>query len=63
MLFFERVGWDEARYRAWSRRMALDGVILCLPTVFQGRTVLRLAFVNPATRAEDVIAVLAEMPD
>ncbi len=63
VLLFERVGWDETRYRAWSRRMALDGVILCLPTAFEGRIVLRLAFVNPATRAEDVIAVLTKMPD
>ncbi len=63
VLLFERVGWDEERYRTWSRRMALDGVILCLPTTFQGRTVLRLAFVNPATRPADVMAALSRMPD
>lgn len=63
VVLFERIGWDAARYRAWSRQMALDGVILCLPTTYQGRTVLRLAFVNPATRAQDVLAALSRMPD
>jgi len=63
VLLFERVGWDEHRYRQWSQRLSRDGVILCLPTRFQGRTVLRLAFVNPLTHAEDVMAALADMPD
>lgn len=61
VLLFERVGWDAARYRQWSHKMALDGVILCLPTSFEGRTVLRLAFVNPATKADQVLAALGEM--
>ena len=38
--------------------LAQEGVILCLPTDWQGRTVLRLAFVNPATDPERVIEVL-----
>jgi glutamate/tyrosine decarboxylase-like PLP-dependent enzyme len=60
VLLFERLGWSAADYSAWSKRLAHEGVILCLPTVWQGRTVLRLAFVNPATRAEHVIEVLEE---
>jgi glutamate/tyrosine decarboxylase-like PLP-dependent enzyme len=63
VLLFERVGWDHDRYHAWSRAEALAGRILCLPTTYQDRTVLRLAFVNPATEAADVIAVLEAMPD
>jgi glutamate/tyrosine decarboxylase-like PLP-dependent enzyme len=63
VLLFERVGWDDAAYRTWSRAQALAGTILCLPTALHGRTVLRLAFVNPATRAGDVLAVLQAMPD
>jgi len=63
VLLFERIGWDAARYHSWSRTQALAGTILCLPTGYRGRTVARLAFVNPATRADDVLAVLEAMPD
>lgn len=58
VLLFERPGWDDAQYQQWSRRAALDGSILCLPTRWQGRTVLRLAFVNPDTRPARVLEVL-----
>jgi glutamate/tyrosine decarboxylase-like PLP-dependent enzyme len=58
VVLFERPGWEPADYRAWSARLARDGVVLCLPTQWQGRTVLRLAFVNPATEAAAVIEVL-----
>jgi glutamate/tyrosine decarboxylase-like PLP-dependent enzyme len=58
VLLFRRVGWDPDTYSEWSQRLAREGVILCLPTTWQGETVLRLAFVNPATRAERVIEVL-----
>jgi len=58
VLLLERPGWDAEAYAAWSKQMALDGVILCLPTRWQERTVLRLAFVNPDTRADRVLAAL-----
>jgi glutamate/tyrosine decarboxylase-like PLP-dependent enzyme len=58
VLLFERPGWDPAQHQQWSRRAALEGSILCLPTTWQGRTVLRLAFVNPDTRPERVLEVL-----
>jgi glutamate/tyrosine decarboxylase-like PLP-dependent enzyme len=58
VLLFERPGWGQAQYDDWSRRNALAGTILCLPTVWQGRPVLRLAFVNPATDPARVVAVL-----
>lgn len=60
VLLFERPGWGDREYEAWSRRLAREGVLLCLPTRWRGRTVLRLAFVNPATRADHVIAVLEQ---
>jgi glutamate/tyrosine decarboxylase-like PLP-dependent enzyme len=60
VLLFERPGWDVAAYRQWSRRLALEGRILCIPTSWKGRIVLRLAFVNPATEADHVLEVLAE---
>jgi glutamate/tyrosine decarboxylase-like PLP-dependent enzyme len=58
VLLFRRTGWDAMAYREWSQQMARDGVILCLPTTWRGETVLRLAFVNPATQAARVIEVL-----
>jgi glutamate/tyrosine decarboxylase-like PLP-dependent enzyme len=58
VLLFERPGWDADQLRAWSRQAALEGTILCLPTMWQGRTVLRLAFVNPDTDPARVLAAL-----
>ena len=52
------MGWDADTYREWSQRMAREGVILCLPTTWHGETVLRLAFVTPATHAQRVTEVL-----
>ena len=60
VVLFERAGWDDMAYRRWSRRLALEGRILCVPTQWKGRTVLRLAFVNPATEADRVLEVLGE---
>lgn len=58
VLLFRRRGWDSTAYPEWSQRMAREGVILCLPTTWEGETVLRLAFVNPATQAQRVIDIL-----
>ncbi|MDO9352655.1 MAG: aminotransferase class V-fold PLP-dependent enzyme [Solirubrobacteraceae bacterium] len=59
ILVFERPGWTDADYAAWSRRVADDCSLLCVPTKWRGRTVLRLAFINPDTRAGAVNDVLA----
>lgn len=58
VLLFDRPGWGAAQYDVWSRDLALRGLMLCLPTRWRGRTVLRLAFVNPATPASRVIELL-----
>ena len=58
VLLFERVGWGPEDYLTWSKKHALAGDFLCLPTRWQGEWVLRLAFVNPATRAQQVVAAL-----
>ncbi|MDQ6937957.1 MAG: aminotransferase class V-fold PLP-dependent enzyme [Actinomycetota bacterium] len=58
VLLFERPGWTAEQYAQWSHRMATDGVILCVPTKYQERTVLRLVFVNPQTEAAHVIEAL-----
>ena len=61
VLLFERLGWYENAYAAWSNDLAKKGEILCLPTKWHDRTVLRLAFVNPDTQAARVIEVLATL--
>jgi glutamate/tyrosine decarboxylase-like PLP-dependent enzyme len=58
VLLFERPGWEDSRYATWSAALAKAGVILCVPTKWAGRTVLRLAFVNPRTEAARVVEVL-----
>jgi glutamate/tyrosine decarboxylase-like PLP-dependent enzyme len=58
VLLFERPGWDEHAYAVWSNALAKEGVILCVPTKWRGRMVLRLAFVNPDTQPAHVIEVL-----
>ena len=63
IVLFDRPGWSDEQYRVWSKTMAADGVILCVPTTWQGKIALRLAFVNPATRAEHVIAALDSARD
>lgn len=58
VVVFERPGWAPEQYQSWSQRLARGGVMLCVPTQWRGRVVLRLAFVNPATKADEVIDVL-----
>ena len=58
VLIFERPGYTDAQYEAWSRTTADEGIMLCVPTTWRGRTVLRLAFVNPDTDAKAVVLAL-----
>ena len=58
VVLFERPGWDPQDYASWSARAAETGAVLCVPTLWHGATVLRMAFVNPDTRADDVIDTL-----
>ncbi|WP_286250477.1 pyridoxal phosphate-dependent decarboxylase family protein [Streptomyces graminofaciens] len=58
VVLFERPGWTAQDYAKWSARAAETGAMLCVPTQWNGATVLRMAFVNPDTRADDVIDVL-----
>ena len=58
VLLFERPGWSPEQYAHWSRVTAANGAMLCVPTTWRGQTVLRLAFVNPATDPARVIEIL-----
>ncbi len=61
VILFERPGWTAEQYAQWSHRMAVDGVILCVPTTWEGRPVLRLIVVNPQTGAREVLTALESL--
>ena len=61
VLLIERSGWEMADYEAWSTRNAEAGTVVCVPTRWQGRPVLRFCFVNPATDVVEVASVLDDL--
>ena len=61
VLLFERPGWSDQQYSEWSHEQAVAGAILCVPTKWRDRTVLRLAFVNPETDANRVLGLLESL--
>ncbi len=66
VMLFERRGWTTDQYSRWSKKAAREGTILCVPTLWHGRSVLRLAFVNPETEVAsvmDALDSLRESPD
>jgi len=58
ILLFERVGWELADYERWSAQSSEDGSVVCVPTRWQGRPVLRFCFINPETEVVEVASVL-----
>lgn len=60
VLLFERPGWSPQDYKTWSDNLSREGRMLCVPTVWRERTVLRLVFINPATEPAKVIELLRE---
>jgi glutamate/tyrosine decarboxylase-like PLP-dependent enzyme len=61
VLLFERPGFSGEQYSEWSHEQAVAGAILCVPTKWRDRTVLRLAFVNPETDADRVLGLLESL--
>ncbi|UJH70551.1 hypothetical protein [Ornithinimicrobium sp. INDO-MA30-4] len=55
---FDRPGWDEDDYNTWCDRLAREGTMLCVPTRWRGRIVLRVVFVNPDTSSAEVLKIL-----
>jgi aromatic-L-amino-acid/L-tryptophan decarboxylase len=58
---FRRRGWSGDDYQAWSRKLIADQVAFVMPTVWDGETVARLAFLHPDTSRELVVEVLDRM--
>jgi glutamate/tyrosine decarboxylase-like PLP-dependent enzyme len=61
VLIFERIGWDEDDYAAWSARMLAAQVAFVTPTRHAGRVCTRFAIVNPETTPEDLALIIDSM--
>jgi len=61
IVLFRRLGWDAARYAAWSDEAVRSGLAFVMPTRHLDETVLRFCFVNPLTTAEDIDLILASL--
>jgi glutamate/tyrosine decarboxylase-like PLP-dependent enzyme len=61
VLIFERLGWSDAEYGAWSARLLDSGFAFVTPTRHRGRVCTRFAIVNPTTTVSDLAAILDTM--
>ena len=61
MLVFERLGWGEDDYAAWSARLLREQLAFITPTRHRGRMCARMAIVNPLTSADDLALIIASM--
>ncbi|RAG83421.1 aspartate aminotransferase family protein [Streptacidiphilus pinicola] len=61
VVLIRRVGWSAADHHAWCARLLRQGVGFLAPTVWEGETVARLAFVHPGITEEAVDQILASL--
>jgi glutamate/tyrosine decarboxylase-like PLP-dependent enzyme len=61
VVLFRRLGWGDADYEAWWRRLLEAQIAFVQPTTWQGEKLARLCFVNPRTTIDHVRAVLGTM--
>jgi len=61
VLIFERMGWSDADYTAWSGRLLADGTAFVTPSRHRGKVCTRIAVVNPLTTITDIARVLDSM--
>ena len=60
IVVFKRKAWEKEDYDAWSKNLAINGKLLCLPSSIDGETILRLAFLNPNTDIDKAIDMIIE---
>ena len=58
VVVFERLGWDAARYQAWTEQMMDERRAFVVPSRHDGRPVFRFCFVNPKTTLADVDEII-----
>ena len=61
VLVFERTGWTDADYAAWSAQLLVDQVAFVTPSKHRGRVCTRFAIVNPLTTVDDLALILDTM--
>ena len=61
IVLFRRPGWDRRAYEAWSARLLHDQIGFVTPTMWEGETVARFAFLHPDTTVEMVDEILDTM--
>jgi glutamate/tyrosine decarboxylase-like PLP-dependent enzyme len=62
IVLFRRKGWSSAEYHSWSQVLLVDQVGFVTPTLWEGETVARLAFLHPGTTLgmiEEIVATMA----
>ena len=58
IVLFRRHGWTKPDYDAWSARLLHEQIGFVTPTVWEGETVARFAFLHPNTTVEMVDEIL-----
>jgi L-2,4-diaminobutyrate decarboxylase len=61
VLIFERIGWTDQEYQAWSAQLLDEGFAFVTPTRHDGRVCTRFAIVNPQTTVDDLAQILESM--
>ena len=61
VVLLRRTGWGPADYDAWSRRLLERQIAFVVPTVWEGETVARFAFLHPDLGLGRVRTILADM--
>jgi aromatic-L-amino-acid/L-tryptophan decarboxylase len=61
VVLFRRIGWRPANYEAWANALLDEQVAFMPPTIWEGETVARLAFLHPQTSMALVTEVLDRM--
>jgi aromatic-L-amino-acid/L-tryptophan decarboxylase len=63
VVLFRRRGWQAADYSAWADKLLDDQVAFMPPTVWEGDTVGRFAFLHPHTSMDLVTEILDRMAE
>jgi glutamate/tyrosine decarboxylase-like PLP-dependent enzyme len=61
VVVFERIGWSDDDYTAWSARLLAEQIAFVTPTRHQGRVCTRFAIVNPLTTPGDLQSIIDTM--
>jgi glutamate/tyrosine decarboxylase-like PLP-dependent enzyme len=61
VLIFERIGWSDDDYTAWSATLLADQIAFVTPSRHAGQVCTRFAIVNPRTSTEDLALIIDSM--